>query len=171
MTAADVPAFVPQLLAFGFLGVFAVALVEKLVPVIPSIGVYLLIGALSGREPWMLAPFIVLTACGSTIGSLCWFLVVRHTSAQGRLAGLARRLGHDGSRRSDTTFHLPRRKGFAVVAVQVVPVVRFYSSLAFGAGGMAAYRFALATFLGCLIWNCALIAAGAALVSTIGAGL
>jgi membrane protein DedA with SNARE-associated domain len=69
----DMPAFVAPLTSLGPLSIGAVALAEKLFPVVPSHAVLIALGMTTVADRGDLVATIVATSIGSTIGSFCWY--------------------------------------------------------------------------------------------------
>ncbi len=152
------PEFVTSLLATGLCGVLIVAILEKLVPVVPSIGIYLFFGLTAGSEFSAVVPLVIISAFGSMAGSLCWYYLARLSDAHPNLRLLSDWLGRFKvvSRGSDWYSESMTR----MALVQLVPAARVYAGLASAVVAIDALRFAVATFIGCLIWNGTLITAG-----------
>ena len=152
------PNFVTCLLATGLGGVMIVAMLEKLMPVVPSVGLYLLFGLTAGSEFSAVVPLIVISAFGSMSGSLCWYYLARFSGTHPQLRLLSTWLGRFSAVRQASGWYSESMTRMALV--QLVPAARVYSGLASAVVTIDAARFAIATFLGCLIWNGALISAG-----------
>jgi membrane protein DedA with SNARE-associated domain len=149
---ADLPAFAQSLVSCGLAGAFLVASIEKLLPIIPSVGLYLILGILSDGRPAAFLALILVTATGSTIGSLCWYGIARAAGIYGwhdRRNRLLER--YDRSARPVTG--LAGSNAAGVAAVQLLPVARAYTGLLYGSSGVGVIRFALSTFVGCCVWN------------------
>ncbi|TCS03051.1 VTT domain-containing protein [Rhizobium sp. BK418] len=152
------PNFVTCLLATGLGGVMIVAMLEKLVPVVPSVGLYLLFGLTAGSEFSAVMPLIVISAFGSMSGSLCWYYLARFSGAHPQLRLLSNWLGRFAAVRQASSWYSESVTRMALV--QLVPAARVYSALASAVVTIDVTRFAIATFIGCLIWNGTLIFAG-----------
>lgn len=152
------PNFVTCILATGLCGVMLVATLEKLVPVVPSVGIYLFFGLTAGSEFSAVIPLVVISAFGSMAGSLCWYYLARLSCAYPMLRPLSAWLGRFTMARRASGWYAESMTRMALV--QLVPAARVYSGLASAVVSIDALRFAIATFIGCLIWNGALISAG-----------
>lgn len=152
------PEFVTCLLATGLCGVMIVAMLEKLVPVVPSVGIYLLFGLTAGSEFSAVVPLVIISALGSMAGSLCWYFLARFSCAHPKFRLLSVWLGRFAIVRDSSGWYAESMTRMALV--QLVPAARVYSGLASAVVSIDAARFALATFIGCLIWNGTLISAG-----------
>jgi membrane protein DedA with SNARE-associated domain len=152
------PNFVTFILATGLCGVMLVAMLEKLLPVVPSIGIYLFFGLTAGSEFSAVIPLVIISAFGSMAGSLCWYYLARFSGASPGLRSLSVWLGRFTVARRASGWYAESMTRMALV--QLVPAARVYSGLASSVVSIDAIRFAVATFIGCLIWNGALISAG-----------
>jgi alkaline phosphatase len=164
MTAAmQMPAFVGTLIGFGPIGIGAVALVEKMFPVVPSYLVLILLGitAVSGQGDLVLA--VIATTVGSTIGALWWYGLGLALGSK-RIETLVERFGRFAFLKPSLYQKMAgayRRNHFWVtVAGQTIPVVRVYLSIPAGVLGLAVVNFVAATLLGSLIWNAPLLTLG-----------
>jgi alkaline phosphatase len=161
--ASDLPAFVSIVLGFGPLGVGAVALIEKMFPVVPSYLVLILLGhtAVSGQGDLVLA--IIATTVGSSIGALWWYGLGLVLGSK-RIETLVERFGRFVFLKPSLYRKMAgayRRNHFWVtVAGQTIPVVRVYLSIPAGVLGLAMVNFVAATLLGSLIWNAPLLTLG-----------
>ncbi len=73
MTDMALPNIATCLLATGLCGVMLVAMLEKLVPIVSSVGLYLFFGLTAGSEFSAVVPLVVISAMGSLAGSLFWY--------------------------------------------------------------------------------------------------
>jgi membrane protein DedA with SNARE-associated domain len=159
-----------DLAASGLLGLALCSALEKLVPVIPSAGMFLMLGVLGVAHPADLPAVIAITAAGSTAGSLFWY-------GMGRWLGPTRGdvFVQRMTRRLDIKEEwYPRLKrnyrGNLIRVVffgQLVPVVRAYMAFPAGVLAMPAPGFAIATFCGALFWNTPFLLSGYLLRSQI----
>jgi alkaline phosphatase len=161
--ALQVPAFAGLLLGCGPVGIAAIALAEKMFPVVPSYVVLILLGitTVSGGGDLILA--IVATTVGSTIGALWWYGLGLALGSQ-RIEILIERFGRFVGFKPALYQRMAgayRRNHFWVtVAGQTIPVVRVYLSVPAGVLGLAVVNFVAATLLGSLIWNAPLLTLG-----------
>ncbi|WP_349960971.1 DedA family protein [Rhizobium sp. ZPR3] len=159
-----------DLAASGLLGLAFCSAIEKLVPVIPSAGMFLMLGVLGVAHPADLPAVIAITAAGSTAGSLFWY-------GMGRWLGPTRGdvFVQRMTRRLDIKEEwYPRLKrnyrGNLIRVVffgQLVPVVRAYMAFPAGVLAMPAPGFVIATFCGALFWNTPFLVSGYLLRSQI----
>jgi membrane protein DedA with SNARE-associated domain len=152
------PEFVTGLLATGLCGVLIVAILEKLVPVVPSVGIYLFFGLTAGPEFSAVVPLVIISAFGSMTGSLCWYYLARLSDTHPNFRLLSAWLGRFAVVQYSSTWYAESMTRMALV--QLVPAARAYAGIASAVVSIDAPRFAAATFVGCLIWNGTLITAG-----------
>ncbi|MDH6230589.1 membrane protein DedA with SNARE-associated domain [Mesorhizobium soli] len=151
------------LLDLGLAGIACVAFAEKLVPVVPSYLVLMFLGMAAAENGHALPVLLLVTAAASTLGSMLWY-------AGGRLFGPARaaklveRFGKYVFLRPETYRRLASAYGrnhfSTTLTAQLVPTVRIYLAIPAGAFRLAALPFAIATFLGCALWNAIFIGLG-----------
>lgn len=160
---ADSLSFLSALAAWGLLGLLLCSMVEKLLPIIPSGGMFIMLGMFGVPHlsdlPWAVA----VTAAGSTVGSLFWYALGRWFGPErgdSFVSQLAGRLDVG----SEWYWRLKERyrhhRHIVTFVGQIVPVVRAY--LAFPAGVLAvpARSFVVATFFGATIWNTPFLISG-----------
>jgi membrane protein DedA with SNARE-associated domain len=150
----------------GYVGVAFLVALENVFPPIPSEVILPLAGFVAGEGEASLPGMIIAATVGSVVGA--WLLygvsawigpdrlhqfVVRH----GRWFGVKER---DLVRAEDW---FDRRSGTAVLIGRCVPLIRSVVSIPAGFRRMPILRFTAFTALGSLMWNTALIGAGAIL--------
>ena len=145
-----------------FAGVFAAALTETILPVIPSLVIFPLAGYLASEADMNLPSVILLGVvggAGATAGSVVPFVIAWKL---GRLA-LKRylrfaRISDDKLVRAEGWFE--RHGNKAVFFGRLVPAVRELISIPAGLLHMNLYRFLIYTFLGSCIWCLVLVVSG-----------
>lgn len=146
--------------AIGEVGVALLALVENLVPPIPSEVVLPFSGALVADGRFTFTGVLVASTAGSVLGAVVLYELGRRVGARRVAAGLAR---VPLVRRSDVDEAAEwfRRHGrAAVLSGRLVPGVRSVISIPAGAQRMPRGQFLLLTTLGTTGWNALLIGAG-----------
>lgn len=149
--------------AYGLLGLFAVSLIERFVPVVPSYGLLLAAGIAAADGAWSLSAAFLTTSIGSLAGCAVVFYAVtalgetqstRFLNAVGRFFGMpARRIDHwIGSFRRNQTI--------LAVSLQLVPTVRLFAPAFAALLRGNAGRFLAASGLGIAGWNCLFIGIG-----------
>lgn len=154
--------------AFGYLGVFALMLLENIFPPIPSELIMPLAGFVAARGELNFAGVIVAGTAGSVAGALPWYYAGAKLG-QERMKRLAKRWGHwltlspedvDAASR-----WFDRHGKSAVFFGRLVPAVRTLISVPAGIVGMPMTLFLLYSTLGSLAWTALLALAGFVLES------
>ena len=150
----------------GYGGVAFLVALESVFPPIPSEVVLPLAGFVAGRGDASLVGMIIAATIGSVIGA--WILYgIAAWIGQERLRRMILKYGgwlgvkdRDITRAEDW---FDRRSNVAVAVGRCVPLIRSLVSIPAGFRRMPLVRFTLLTAAGSLVWNAALIGAGAAL--------
>jgi membrane protein DedA with SNARE-associated domain len=163
MTTDPLSALVSSVAAWGYLGLFVVALLERLVPILPSYGMLIAIGISAAAGVWSFPAAFVLSTVGGLAGCLSFYAlatalgearshaVVRWT---GRLAGLS----SAATTRLAADFR--RHQGALAFGSQLVPTVRLVVPAIAGLLGARAKPFVVASACGIALWNAAFMAVG-----------
>ncbi|GGF84576.1 hypothetical protein GCM10007301_50710 [Azorhizobium oxalatiphilum] len=142
--------------AYGLVGLFAVALAERFVPVIPSYGLLLAVGIGAADGDWPLPAAFLSTAAGSMFGcAACFYAVRRLGDARStRLLNRAGRLFGMSVDRVERGIASVHRSQIALAfALQLVPTVRLVAP-AFAALSRGNSRSVLtASAAGIAVWN------------------
>ncbi len=152
--------------AIGYLGVALLVALESIFPPIPSEVVLPLAGFVAGRGEASLVGMVVAATVGSVVGSwvlyglAAWVGPVRLHRFVARY-GRWFRLTEDDLARAEAWFD--RRSGSAVLLGRCVPLIRSLVSIPAGFRRMPLVRFTLYSAAGSLVWNGALVGAGALL--------
>ena len=152
--------------ALGYAGVAFLVALENVFPPIPSEVVLPLAGFVAGRGDANLVGMIAAATLGSLIGA--WILYgISAAIGPDRLHAFLVRYGRwFGVKerdlvRAETWFD--QRSGTAVLGGRCVPLIRSVVSIPAGFRRMDPVRFTVFTLIGSLVWNTALIGAGAIL--------
>ncbi len=149
------PGYIADLATYGLLGAFLMALAERLVPVVPSYGLFIFLGSGMVTAPVDLLPLIIIATIASTLGALCWY-GIGNALGEARTHALVKRFGRYVWLKEALYLSLAdrySRNAFVATFIgQVVPVVRVYLSLPAGILRLPIATFALAVFLGSAIW-------------------
>jgi phospholipid N-methyltransferase/membrane protein DedA with SNARE-associated domain len=143
---------------FGVLGVFVLALAERLLPVLPSYGLFTAIGVASAEGDWWFPTAVVASVLGSGMGVLGAYRIGSAAAAQGgrRLRRLLRRRDRFGR-----ILRTARQMGAAQpFTTQLVPATRILAPLVGGAVGRDRRRYLLRALAGLTVWNVTFIALG-----------
>ena len=149
------PDFVPFLVAYGMTGAALLALIERLVPVVPSYGLFIFLGSALASGPAELLVLVVATTLASTVGAVCWY-AIGFALGEKRTHEMVRRFGRYVWLRETLYLSLAARYSRNVFAAtfigQTIPVVRVYLSLPAGILALPLATFTLAAFAGSAIW-------------------
>ena len=144
-----------HLASYGLLGAFVLALLERLVPVVPSYGLFIFLGSALVVRPIDLVPLILLATAASTLSAVCWY-GIGHALGEARTHALVKRYGRYVGLKEALYVTLAgrytRNAFVATLMGQIVPVVRCYLSLPAGILALPLGTFALAVFTGSALW-------------------
>lgn len=144
----------------GLAGVFVLALFERIIPVLPSHGLYAAIGIAAAEGAWGLPAAMIASVLGSGTGAFAAYRVGIHVAAgerrSKRIRGLLRRRDRLGCYMRRTQ----RRSTALPFVAQLLPAARLVSPLIAGAMPHDWRRVAAATLAGLTIWNVTFIAIG-----------
>ena len=148
---------------YGLIGLLALGIFERFVPIVPSYGVLVAIGIAADERVWSLYTAVFGSVAGSLFGSLALYWLTLHLSEErvhrmllwvGRMTGIS-------APRIDRSIVLFRehQRGLSF-GMQLVPSIRLISPIIAGMFRADANAFAIATLLGILSWNGLFIAVG-----------
>ena len=148
---------------YGLIGLLALGVFERFVPVVPSYGVLVAIGIAANERVWSLYTAVFGSVAGSLFGSLALYWLTLHLSEErvhrmllwvGRMTGIS-------APRIDRSIVLFRehQRGLSF-GMQLVPSIRLISPIIAGMFRADGRAFAIATLLGILSWNGLFIAVG-----------
>lgn len=141
--------------AYGLIGAAFLALIERLVPVVPSYGLFIFLGGSMVQGPLDLLPLIIATTLASTLGGVCWY-GIGYALGEERTHNLVKRFGRYVWLRESLYLSLSRRYSRNVFAAtfigQTIPVVRVYLSLPAGILALPLAAFTLAVLAGSALW-------------------
>lgn len=152
--------------SLGYLGVAFLVALESIVPPIPSELVLPLAGFVAGQGDASLIGMVGAATLGSVLGALVLYWISASIGPD-RLRAIVvahgRWLGVKEADLDRAESWFDRRSEIAVLVCRCVPLVRSLVSIPAGFRRMPLGRFVVFTALGSLIWNAALIGAGALL--------
>jgi len=165
MTGLDdqLPHFVSTLLSLGALGLLLIALIEKLVPVIPSYVLYVFLGIEVVETTPDLVGAVLATAAGGLLATAIWYALGRALGPR-RTRRLVRRWGRYLLIHPELFEH--SRRGYRRRPLTIslfghsVPVVRFFIPIPAGMMAVPLLPFLIGSSVGCLLWNGLLIGLG-----------
>jgi membrane protein DedA with SNARE-associated domain len=143
---------------FGVLGVFALALGERLIPVLPSSGLFAAIGIAAAEGWWCLSTATAASIVGSATGALGTYQlgVVASALPATRVRAVLRRRDRIGAALRTTR----RRIATLPFAAQLLPASRTLAPLVAGLARRDRGRYLLAAVAGLALWNAGFIALG-----------
>jgi membrane protein DedA with SNARE-associated domain len=152
--------------SLGYVGVAFLVALENVFPPIPSEAVLPLAGFVAGRGDANLAGMILAATIGSLVGAWVLYGISAWIGPERLRAFIVRWGGWFSVRehhldRAEAWFD--RRANAAVLIGRCVPLIRSVVSVPAGFRRMPAVRFTVLTAIGSLMWNTALIVAGAIL--------
>ena len=143
-------------------GIFLAALVETVVPPIPTLAVFPTAGFLAsqaGMTPAGLVPLILLGAAGSSIGATFIYAVARKLGRSAMLKYMHKfRISEERFKQVEVWFEKHGDK--AVFVGRMAPVMREMISIPAGLLRMRLDKFVLYTYIGSAVWACITILAG-----------
>lgn len=152
--------------AGGYLGVFALMLLENIFPPIPSELILPFSGFAVASGQLSLWGVLLAATAGAMVGALPWYFAGVWLGA-GRLKALAARSGRwlcvSPRDIDDATAWFTRFGIWAVMLGRLIPGIRTVISVPAGIAGMGFGLFLVVSTLGTLAWNGLLLAAGLAL--------
>ncbi len=141
---------------WGYLGIFFLLALARLVPPLPTETVIPLAGLGTASSEWNLFLLALVGGLGSTVGQLGWYLPARLWE-QERLERFLREHGHwltvEPQKVHRTTEWFKRRGGWAVLLAQPIPGVRTLVALPAGACNMPVWRYVLWSAVGSGAWT------------------
>lgn len=148
---------------YGVIGLLALGIFERFVPIVPSYGVLVAIGIAADERVWSIWTAVFGSVAGSLFGSLAMYWLTLHLSEERvhrMLLWVGRMTGISAPRieRSIVLFR-EHQRGLSF-GMQLVPSIRLVSPLIAGMFRADANAFAIATLLGILSWNGLFIAVG-----------
>jgi alkaline phosphatase len=160
----DTMSLIDTLAPAGPIGICGIALVEKLMPVVPSYVVFVTLGMMmTASSPGDIAIVMAATASGSTLGALWWYGLGFALGPQ-RSEAIVERFGRyillkpSLYRRMASAY---TRNHFWVTAIsQTIPTVRVYISIPAGVLNLPILKFLAATLVGSLAWSGPLLSLG-----------
>lgn len=152
--------------ALGYVGVGFLVALESIFPPIPSEVVLPLAGFVAGRGDASFPGMVLAATIGSVLGALLLYAIAAAVGPV-RLRALVTRFGRwfgiDGDDLTRAEEWFDRRSNVAVLVGRCIPLIRSIVSVPAGFRRMPLVPFVLLSTLGSLVWNIALVGAGALL--------
>ncbi|RAH96107.1 membrane-associated protein [Acuticoccus sediminis] len=147
----------------GLAGVFALALAERIVPIIPSYGLLLALGIMAADGAFGLPAAVTAATLGSVTGCAAVFCGVGRLG-EARSTRLVMRCGRScglSAERIDRGIEaVRRRQTILAFALQLVPTVRLFAPAFAALVGARPRGVLAASALGIAVWNAMFIAIG-----------
>lgn len=155
-------------MSYGILGMFCIAFLEKMIPIVPSYVLLILLGMAASSNS--LFYFTILaTVAGSLTASMIWYCLGRFLG-ETRVKKLVQKYGKYIFFRIDTYEQLAssyRKNNFIVSLLgQIIPVARIYLALPAGILKLKPSLFLMATAIGAFIYNLIFLTIGSILKQT-----
>lgn len=149
--------------ANGYLGIFALMVLENVFPPIPSEIIIPVAGYAAANGTFHIALVILVASLGATVGATLWYVVGRVFGIT-RLCALSARYGrlltlapHDIDAAAEWFTRHGRK---AVLIGRIIPTIRTLISIPAGIARMPVLEFLFFTFIGSFIWTAGLAIAG-----------
>lgn len=149
--------------AFGIIGLLAVALTERFVPMMPSYGLLLAVGIAAADGTWSLASAFLATTTGSLLGcTLCFFAfrALGDTRSRRLVYSAGRLFGLSTTRIEGWIASFRRHQTTLAFSLQLLPTVRLFAPAFAALLGGSSRRFLVASAAGIAVWNSVFIGAG-----------
>lgn len=149
--------------AFGIAGLFAVALTERFIPVMPSYGLLLAVGIAAGEGEWSLSSAYLAMSAGSLLGcAACFFAFRALGEARSRrlVLGAGRLFGMAPERSAGWIDAFRRNQTVLAFSLQILPTVRLFAPAFAALLRSRPQGFLAASAAGILVWNGVFISAG-----------
>lgn len=148
---------------YGLIGLIALGVAERFVPVLPSYGVLVAIGIAAAGGTWSVEAALIATVVGSLAGclSVYWLALMLGEVRAYRMLHWSGRLSGMSVARMDgmvSSYHAHQR--LFAFGCQLVPTVRLISPVFAGFFRADARAFAIATMAGIVVWNSLFIGVG-----------
>jgi alkaline phosphatase len=146
---------IAHLASYGLVGAFVLALLERLIPIVPSYGLFIFLGSALVAQPLDLVPLILVATVASTLSAICWY-GIGHALGEERTHNLVKRYGRYVGLKEAIYLSLAgrytRNAFIATFMGQTIPVVRCYLSLPAGILALPLGTFSLAVLTGSSLW-------------------
>ena len=147
----------------GYLGIFALMVIENVFPPIPSEVIMGIGGVLVGKGQMEFWPLLAVGVAGTTLGNYVWYWIGDKWGYQ-RLEPIVEKHGRwltlDWEHIEKGTAFFRSHGQWVVFFMRFSPFLRTIISLPAGLSHMSLWRFLLFTAAGAAVWNALLIEAG-----------
>lgn len=158
----------PLILSYGMCGVFFIALLEKMIPIVPSYLLLILLGMVAADSTTFFWTFMA-TISGSLTGSMIWYLLGR-SLGEYRVKSSIKKYGKYVFLKLETYEHLAnsyKKNRFIVSLIgQIIPIARIYLALPAGILKIKPLLFLIASIIGISFYNVVFLTIGSFLQGT-----
>ncbi|HMG49311.1 MAG TPA: VTT domain-containing protein [Inquilinus sp.] len=148
---------------YGIVGLVAIGVAERFVPVLPSYGVLVAIGIAAADGSWSVTSAVIGTVAGSLAGCLLLYglaIALSERRTHRLLAGVGRLAGMSPKRVDSAVSSFRAYQRALAFGTQLVPTVRLVSPVIAGLFRADARAFAIASLAGITVWNALFISVG-----------
>ena len=152
----------------GLAGIFVVTLLERLIPLLPSQGIFAAIGVAAANGLWCLPTAMLASVIGGSAGVLATYRVGVSVAARGAASGRIQRVLH---RRDATGRYLRKIRRSSITlpfTAQLIPGARLLAPLVAGTMVHDRRKLALSVLAGLAVWNMAFMSLGFLMVRVTG---
>jgi membrane protein DedA with SNARE-associated domain len=163
MTADPLSALISWAAAGGVAGLLGVALLERLVPILPSYGLLVAIGVAAAGGAWSVPAALLASTVGGFVGCFVFYALAVALGESRSIVVVrwtARLIGVSPSRVDRLTGHFRTHQGALAFGSQLVPTVRLVAPAVAGLLRAEVKRFAVASVCGIALWNGVFIVVG-----------
>lgn len=156
-------ALIEWIAVYGAIGLIAIGVAERFVPVLPSYGVLVAIGIAAANGAWSVITAVTATVIGSLAACVLLYgltLALGQVRAYRILDWLVGLAGMPASRKDRLISSFQSRQHLLAFGSQLVPTVRLVSPVIAGVFRADPRAFTIATAAGIIIWNALFISAG-----------
>lgn len=151
------------ILAFGLLGLIAIFVLERVIPVLPSYALLIPVGVGSAEGVWRLEAAFAATTIGGVLGCGVIYSAGRMLGERRVTAGVKRGgpfIGLAARHVDGLVVKFRQHQALLGFGAQLIPTVRLIAPVVGGFVASRPFCFALATVAGVAIWNAAFLGLG-----------
>jgi membrane protein DedA with SNARE-associated domain len=163
MTFDPIDAVMVWISAHGLLGLFAIALAERFIPILPSYAFLLTVGIAASEGAWPLATAFLVTTTGGIAGCAICFYAARLMNGETCMRfikAVARLFGMSPHRVDGWTASLRSNQAVLAFSLQIIPTVRLFAPAFAAIFRVEPRKFLSASAAGIAVWNGVFIGVG-----------
>jgi membrane protein DedA with SNARE-associated domain len=149
--------------AHGLIGLFAIALAERFIPILPSYAFLLTVGIAASEGAWSLSTALLVTTIGSVAGcSACFYAarLVNSETCMRFIKSAARLFGMSPHRIDGWMMSLRSNQTVLAFSLQIIPTVRLFAPAFAAIFRVEPRKFLAASAAGIAVWNGVFIGVG-----------